>query len=108
MGASFYPPNTPSSLQMLFYSLPAADVILLTPSGRFQTSMKICFISDSADDDSSLPGTFFTKVLSGYHSQNWHPAWGIRTVLISLIAFFASKPQGGIGSLDYTSREKRI
>eukprot|EP00457_Paulinella_chromatophora_P012936 gb/GEZN01013190.1/.p1 GENE.gb/GEZN01013190.1/~~gb/GEZN01013190.1/.p1 ORF type:complete len:322 (-),score=80.85 gb/GEZN01013190.1/:43-1008(-) len=71
------------------YPFKPPDVILLTPSGRFQTAMKICLS------------------ISGYHPQNWQPAWGIRTVLIALIAFFPTKPQGGIGSLDYSSREKQ-
>lgn len=37
----------------------------------------------------------------------WQPAWGIRTALLALIAFFESDGKGAIGSLDLSSDERR-
>jgi len=72
------------------YPFSPPDIMMSTPSGRFEINKKICLS------------------ISGYHPKNWQPSWSIRTVLIALIAFFPTKPNGAIGSLDYKKSEKRM
>ena len=62
---------------------------MLTPSGRFETNKKICLS------------------ISSFHPKNWQPSWIIRTVLTALIAFFPTPGHGAIGSLDYSSHERK-
>ena len=63
--------------------------LLLTPSGRFELNTKICLS------------------ISNHHPEHWQPSWSIRTALIALIAFFPSKPDGALGSLDLSKAERR-
>ena len=63
--------------------------LLLTPSGRFELNTKICLS------------------ISNHHPEHWQPSWSIRTALIALIAFFPSKPDGALGSLDLSKDERR-
>ena len=70
------------------YPFRPPDVVLLTPSGRFETGKKICLS------------------ISSFHPANWQPSWSIRTVLTALTAFFPTPAAGAIGSLDYTETEK--
>ncbi|KAL2652265.1 hypothetical protein R1flu_020393 [Riccia fluitans] len=63
--------------------------MLLTPNGRFQTQTKICLS------------------ISQHHPEHWQPSWSVRTALVALIAFLPTKPDGALGSLDYTSEERR-
>lgn len=71
------------------YPFRPPDIMLLTPSGRFQCSTKICLS------------------ISSFHAETWQPSWSIRTVLTALIAFFTTPAAGAIGSLDYPSSERR-
>jgi ubiquitin-conjugating enzyme E2 J1 len=71
------------------YPFKPPDLMMLTPSGRFQTQTKICLS------------------ISGFHPNNWQPSWSVRTMLIALIAFFPTPPAGAIGSLDYPSKERQ-
>lgn len=71
------------------YPLAPPDVILLTPSGRFQCNTKICLS------------------VTSYHADSWQPAYSIRTVLTALISFMNTPPAGAIGSLDYPSDERK-
>jgi ubiquitin-conjugating enzyme E2 J1 len=70
------------------YPFRPPDVVLLTPSGRFEIGKKICLS------------------ISSFHPANWQPSWSIRTVLTALTAFFPTPAAGAIGSLDYTETEK--
>jgi ubiquitin-conjugating enzyme E2 J1 len=63
--------------------------MLLTPNGRFETQTKICLS------------------ISQHHPEHWQPSWSVRTALVALIAFMPTKPDGAIGSLDYTKEERR-
>ncbi|KAG6553783.1 hypothetical protein Mapa_004700 [Marchantia paleacea] len=63
--------------------------MLLTPNGRFQTQTKICLS------------------ISQHHPEHWQPSWSVRTALVALIAFLPTKPDGALGSLDYTKEERR-
>ena len=70
------------------YPFRPPDVVLLTPSGRFDVHKKICLS------------------ISSFHPANWQPSWSIRTVLTALMAFFPTPAAGAIGSLEYTDGEK--
>ncbi|GAX85345.1 hypothetical protein CEUSTIGMA_g12762.t1 [Chlamydomonas eustigma] len=63
--------------------------MMLTPSGRFETNVKICLS------------------ISSHHPEHWQPSWSIRTALTALIAFMPSPGQGALGSLDYTKEERK-
>lgn len=65
------------------------DIVMLTPSGRFATNVKICLS------------------ITGYHPKSWQPSWGIRTALVALRAFMVSRSKGAIGGLDYSDEERR-
>ena len=71
------------------YPFRPPDIVMLTPSGRFETGKKICLS------------------ISSYHPNNWQPSWSIRTALTALSAFFTTPAAGAIGSLDYPDREKQ-
>ncbi|KAH8926278.1 UBC-like protein [Atractiella rhizophila] len=71
------------------YPFRPPSILLLTPSGRFQTHTKICLS------------------ITGYHEEAWQPAWGIRTALVGLSAFFLTDPKGAIGSLETGEEERR-
>ena len=55
--------------------------MLLTPSGRFETGVKICLS------------------ITQHHPDHWQPAWGVRTALTALQSFFPTEGGGAIGSL---------
>jgi hypothetical protein len=55
--------------------------MMLTPSGRFQTNVKICLS------------------ISSHHPEHWQPSWSVRTALTALIAFMPSPGAGALGSL---------
>lgn len=81
-------------LSFLFWPLFAQpfkppDIVMLTPSGRFEINKKICLS------------------ISSFHPKNWQPSWSIRTVLTALIAFFPTPGAGAIGSLEYSSHERK-
>jgi ubiquitin-conjugating enzyme E2 J1 len=72
------------------YPFKPPDIMLLTPSGRFEVNTKICLS------------------ISGFHPKNWQPAWSIRTILTALQAFFTTAPEGAIGSLDCSQSVRRM
>lgn len=55
--------------------------MMLTPSGRFETNMKICLS------------------ISTHHPEHWQPSWSVRTALTALIAFLPTPGAGALGSL---------
>jgi ubiquitin-conjugating enzyme E2 J1 len=71
------------------YPFKPPDIMMLTPSGRFECNKKICLS------------------ISSYHPNNWQPSWSIRTVLIALMDFFTKPAGGAIGSLDYPITERK-
>jgi hypothetical protein len=56
---------------------------LLTPNGRFELDKRICLS------------------ISSYHPENWHPTWGIATVLHALREFMATPGNNAIGAIEY-------
>jgi len=70
------------------YPFAPPDIMILTPNGRFETNTKICLS------------------VTGFHPKSWQPAWGIRTVLIALSAFFPTEANGAVGSLDLPKSDR--
>ncbi|KAJ7684977.1 ubiquitin-conjugating enzyme/RWD-like protein [Mycena polygramma] len=73
------------------YPFRPPSLMMLTPSGRFETDTKICIS--------------FTS----YHEELWQPAWGVRTAIIGLQGFFPLKGKAavGIGSIEYPVSERK-
>jgi len=63
------------------YPMKPPDLIFLTPNGRFDVGTKICL------------------TVTGFHPESWQPGWGIRSLLIALIAFLPSPGEGAIGGV---------
>ncbi|CAF1235561.1 unnamed protein product [Rotaria sp. Silwood1] len=72
------------------YPMKPPSIIFLTASGRFKINEKICLS------------------ISGHHEETWTPTWGVRTALLAIIGFMETPGEGAIGSLDYTSDERRV
>ena len=70
------------------YPFKPPSIMLLTPSGRFEVGKKICLS------------------ISAHHPEDWQPAWGIRTMITALVAFFPTPADGALGSLSYTAAER--
>jgi ubiquitin-conjugating enzyme E2 J1 len=71
------------------YPFKPPHIILLTPSGRFETNTKVCLS------------------FSAYHPELWQPAWGIRLILEALISFLPTPADGAVGALDWSSVERK-
>ncbi|KAF8212453.1 ubiquitin-conjugating enzyme/RWD-like protein [Mycena galopus ATCC 62051] len=75
------------------YPFRPPSIMMLTPSGRFETDTKICIS--------------FTS----YHEELWQPAWGVRTgkSIIGLQGFFPLKGKAavGIGSIEHPTVERK-
>lgn len=72
------------------YPMKPPSIMLLTPNGRFEVGKKICLS------------------MSAHHPETWQPSWSIRTVLMALIGFMPTPGAGAIGSLDYTTQERKV
>eukprot|EP00906_Rhabdomonas_costata_P014558 RCo020930 len=71
------------------YPFAPPDIMLLTPNGRFELNKKICLS------------------ISSYHPENWHPTWGVKTVLHALREFMATPGNNGIGAIEYSKEQRR-
>ena len=73
------------------YPLRPPSFIMLTPSGRFETGVKICLS------------------ISAFHEADglWSPSWSVRTALVALIPFMTTDGGGAIGALDWSPEERR-
>lgn len=63
--------------------------VMLTPSGRFETGVKICLS------------------ISSHHPESWQPSWSVRSALVALIAFMQTPGNGALGSLDHPTEARR-
>ena len=72
------------------YPFKLPSIALLNKSGRFEVGKKICLS------------------VSSHHPEQWQPAWGIRTIITALIAFFPTKADGALAGLDYPDEERRV
>ncbi|CAN8018271.1 unnamed protein product [Ixodes persulcatus] len=71
------------------YPMKPPSIILLTPNGRFEINKKICLS------------------ISGHHPESWQPSWSLRTALLAIIGFMPTHGSGAIGSLDYSTEERK-
>jgi len=71
------------------YPFKPPNIVFLTPSGRFETGVKVCLS------------------FSAHHPELWQPAWGIRLILEALISFLPTPADGAIGALDWSSAERK-
>jgi len=65
------------------YPFAPPDVVMLTPSGRFEVGKKVCLS------------------VSSYHPERWKATWGIATVIHALRDHMATSEKLGIGAVDY-------
>ncbi len=63
------------------YPFKPPSFIMVSPSGRFETGVKICLS------------------MSSHHPEHWQPSWSVRVALVALIAFLPTSGHGAIGSL---------
>lgn len=70
------------------YPFEPPDIFFLTPSGRFQTNVKICFSNSS------------------YHKETWAPSWRIHTIILGILSFFLESSSTGVGHLNTPAGEK--
>lgn len=63
------------------YPFKPPSFIMISPSGRFETGVKICLS------------------MSSHHPEHWQPSWSVRVALVALIAFLPTSGHGAIGSL---------
>lgn len=66
------------------YPKKPGDIIVLTPSGRFNINKKICLSN------------------TGFHLESHTPIWTIEQIIIGFISIFYDKKENGIGHLHYT------
>lgn len=55
------------------YPLSPPSILFMTPSGRFETNVRICMS------------------ISDYHPETWSPGWTVGTILSGIISFFNSE-----------------
>lgn len=71
------------------YPLKPPAIYMLTPSGRFETNVRLCLS------------------MSDFHPESWNPSWRIESILLGLVSFMldTSEPRttGGV----HTSAAKR-
>ncbi|OEH79710.1 ubiquitin-conjugating enzyme [Cyclospora cayetanensis] len=71
------------------YPFAPPALMLLTRNGRFDVNKKICLSASS------------------HHPELWQPAWGIRTLLDALCAFFPTPAQGALHSIEASEKDRR-
>eukprot|EP00038_Savillea_parva_P001648 m.106109 g.106109 ORF g.106109 m.106109 type:complete len:234 (+) comp10574_c0_seq4:241-942(+) len=70
------------------YPFKPPGIMMLTPSGRFQTGSRICMS------------------MSDFHPDQWNPAWSVESILKGLLSFMLESTQTA-GSIVTTEVEKR-
>ena len=72
------------------YPMKPPSIKMYTPSGRFETNVRICLS------------------MSDYHPETWNPSWGIKTILLGLYSFMIDDEfsEGTIGSIKATHIER--
>jgi len=71
------------------YPFKPPNIIMLTPSGRFEIGKKICLS------------------MTGFHPEQWQPSWNIRTICKALISMFEEKAKGAIAGIDVPKDQRR-
>eukprot|EP01054_Gregarina_sp_Poly1_P007943 Gregarina_sp_Poly_1__7942@NODE_453_length_8283_cov_172_211173_g76_i1_p3_GENE_NODE_453_length_8283_cov_172_211173_g76_i1NODE_453_length_8283_cov_172_211173_g76_i1_p3_ORF_typecomplete_len396_score35_49UQ_con/PF00179_26/7_2e23ProkE2_B/PF14461_6/0_00011_NODE_453_length_8283_cov_172_211173_g76_i147155902 len=71
------------------YPMTPPTLFFLTPNGRFEVHKKVCLSA------------------TNFHPESWQPAWGIRSILDALHAFFPSPAEGAVNALDWPDHFRR-
>eukprot|EP00727_Mastigamoeba_balamuthi_P013411 m51a1_g8693 putative C-tail anchored protein, ubiquitin-conjugating enzyme (215) ;mRNA; f:48418-49577 len=71
------------------YPFRPPNVVFLTPNGRWMVNTKICLNA------------------SAYHPEEWKPSWGIKTLLIALMAYMPMNGEGAVGAVEMPADERR-
>ncbi|KAG0639861.1 ubiquitin-conjugating enzyme/RWD-like protein, partial [Tuber brumale] len=71
------------------YPFKPPAIRMMTPSGRFQTSTRLCLS------------------ISDFHPKSFNPAWQVSTILMGLLSFMTGEEMT-TGSISATDRERRI
>lgn len=70
------------------YPLKPPSVMMLTPSGRFQPSRRLCLS------------------MSDFHPESWNPMWSVSTILTGLYSFMIETAPT-LGSIETTTSQKQ-
>jgi ubiquitin-conjugating enzyme E2 J2 len=70
------------------YPLKPPSVMMVTPSGRFQPSRRLCLS------------------MSDFHPETWNPMWSVSTILTGLYSFMI-ETSPTLGSVDSTASQKQ-
>ena len=65
------------------YPFSPPSLFFLTPNGRFEVNVKICL------------------TVTGFHPEQWQPAWSTRTMLVALRNHFLVEDKGSLGYLGF-------
>eukprot|EP00747_Dinoflagellata_sp_TGD_P169316 gnl/TRDRNA2_/TRDRNA2_198028_c0_seq1.p1 gnl/TRDRNA2_/TRDRNA2_198028_c0~~gnl/TRDRNA2_/TRDRNA2_198028_c0_seq1.p1 ORF type:complete len:189 (+),score=41.32 gnl/TRDRNA2_/TRDRNA2_198028_c0_seq1:134-700(+) len=72
------------------YPFAPPSILMVTPSGRFETNTRLCLS------------------MSDYHPESWQPAWSLATVLKGLLSFMCEEsPTAGAVDPPASSEERR-
>jgi len=71
------------------YPFKPPAIRMMTPSGRFQTSARLCLS------------------ISDFHPKSFNPAWEVSTILMGLLSFMTGEEMT-TGSISATEQERRI
>ena len=64
------------------------SVLMITPSGRFETNTRICL------------------TISDWHPESWNPVWKVESILYGLMSFMLSE-ENSIGSMHVSAAERK-
>lgn len=71
------------------YPFSPPSLFFLTPNGRFEINVKICL------------------TVTGFHPEQWQPAWSTRTMLHALRNHFLVEDKGALGYLGFPTEMRR-
>ena len=71
------------------YPFKPPSIMMITPSGRFHTNMRLCLS------------------MSDFHPESWNPAWSVSTILIGLMSFMTSE-ESTTGSIRTSTEERQL
>jgi len=70
------------------YPFKPPSIIMYTPSGRFQTSTRLCLS------------------MSDYHPESWNPSWSVGTILTGLVSFMVGN-ESSVGTTETSDVSKK-
>jgi len=70
------------------YPFKPPSIMMYTPSGRFQTSTRLCLS------------------MSDYHPESWNPSWSVGTILTGLVSFMVGN-ESSVGTTESSDLSKK-